>query len=166
MNRQPATAFTIPYNMIRKEILQEPTARQGKWLDVESLARFEISSEDPAHPIDNALKEGTQGWRAGEDGPQTIRMTFDSPQTISRIVVLFEENDCTRTQEFTLSWCPSGSSEWREIVRQQFNFSPPSTSKEREEFNIPLKDAIGIELRIVPNISGNGRASLRELLIG
>ena len=50
-------------------------------------------------------------------------------------------------------------------MRQQFNFSPPNTTKEREEFNIPLKDAVGIELRIVPNISGNGRASLRELLI-
>ena len=151
--------------MIRKQILQEPTAAQGKWLDLESLARFEISSEDPAHPIDNALKEGNQGWRAGEDGPQTIRITFDSPQAISRITALFEENECARTQEFALSWCSSGSSEWREIVRQQFNFSPPNTTKEREEFNTPLKDAVGIELRIVPNISGNGRASLRELLI-
>ena len=91
--------------MIRKQILQEPTAAQGKWLDLESLARFEISSEDPAHPIDNALKEGNQGWRAGEDGQQTIRITFDSPQAISRITVLFEENECARTQEFALSWC-------------------------------------------------------------
>ncbi|HEY5769399.1 MAG TPA: discoidin domain-containing protein [Terrimicrobium sp.] len=152
--------------MIRKQILEEPTARQGKWLDVGSLARFEITSEDPAHPIDNALKEGGKGWRAGADGPQAIRMTFDSPQSISKIIVLFEENDSARTQEFTISWCASGSAEWREIVRQQFNFSPPGTSKEREEFNIPLKDAIGIELRIIPNMSGNGRASLRELLIG
>ena len=152
--------------MIRKQILQQPTARQGKWLDLESLAGFEISSEDPEHPIENALREGKQGWRAAEDGPQTIRMTFDSPQTISRITVLFEENDSARTQEFTLSWCSSGSSEWREIVRQQYNFSPPHATKEREEFNVSLQDVVGIELRIVPNISGNGRASLRELLIG
>ena len=94
-----------------------------------------------------------------------LRITFDSPQTISRIIVLFEENDHSRTQEFALSWCPSRNSEWREIVRQQFNFSPPNTRIEREEFNTPVKDAIGVELRIVPNISGNGRASLRELLI-
>lgn len=64
------------------------------------LWRFEISSEDADHPIDNALKEDTRSWRAAEDGPQTIRITFDSPQTISRIVVLFEENDHSRTQEF------------------------------------------------------------------
>ena len=164
-DRQAATTFVIHHNMIRKQILQEPAARRGQWLDLETLARFEISSEDPDHPIENALREGNQSWRAGEEGPQTIRMTFDAPQTVSRITVLFEENDRARTQEFALSWCSSGSSEWREIVRQQFNFSPPHTTKEREEFNIPLKDVAGIELRIIPNISGDGKASLTELLI-
>jgi hypothetical protein len=152
--------------MLRKQILQEPTAPKGQWLDLASLARFEISSEDAEHPIDNALKEDKRSWRAAEDGPQIIRITFDLPQTISRIAVLFEENDCSRTQEFALSWRSSGSSEWREIVRQQFNFSPPNAAIEREEFNVSAKDAVGVELRIVPNISGNGRASLRQLLIG
>ena len=154
------------YSMLRKQILQEPIAQKGQWLDLATLARFEISSEDADHPIDNALKEDTRSWRAAEDGPQTIRITFDSPQTISRIVVLFEENDHSRTQEFAVLWRPSRNSEWREIVRQQFNFSPPNTRIEREEFNPSVKDAIDVELRIVPNISGNGRASLRELLIG
>jgi hypothetical protein len=152
--------------MLRKQILQEPIAQKGQWLDLASLARFEISSEDAEHPIDNALKPDEGSWRAAEDGPQTIRITFDSPQTISRIVVLFEENHHSRTQEFTLSWRSSNNSELREIVRQQFNFSPPNATIEREEFNVSAKDAIGVELRIVPNISGNGRASLRELLIG
>ena len=112
--------------MLRKQILQEPIARKRQWLDLASLARFEISSEDAEHPIDNALKPDERSWRAAENGVQTIRITFDSPQTISRIVVLFEENDHSRTQEFAPSWRSSRNSEWREIVRQQFNFSPPS----------------------------------------
>ena len=152
--------------MLRKQILQEPIAHKRQWLDLASLARFEISSEDAEHPIDNALKPDERSWRAAEDGVQTIRITFDSPQTISRIVVLFEEHDHSRTQEFALSWRNSRNSEWREIVRQQFNFSPPSATIEREEFNVSVKDAIGVELRIVPNISGDRRASLRELLVG
>jgi hypothetical protein len=152
--------------MLRKQILQEPVPQKGQWLDLASLARFEISSEDAEHPIDNALKPDAGSWRAAEDGPQTIRITFDSPQTISRIVVVFEENHHSRTQEFALSWRSAKNLELHEIVRQQFNFSLPNSTIEREEFNVSAKDAIGVELRIVPNISGNGRASLKELLIG
>ena len=151
--------------MVRKQILQEATAPKGHWLDLANLARFEISSEDPQHPIDYALEEDEKSWRAAEDGPQTIRIAFDSPQTISRIVVLFEEKDCSRTQEFALSLHSSENPQWREIVRQQFNFSPPNTTIEREEFNVSVKDATGIELKITPNISGKGRASLREFLV-
>ena len=58
----------------------------------------------------------------------------------------------------------SKESNWREIVRQQFNFNLPNTTNEREEFNASLNDVISIELRIVPAISGKGRASLRELV--
>jgi hypothetical protein len=152
--------------MLRKQILKETAAPKGQRLDLASLARFEITSEDPEHPIDHALEEDKRGWRAAEDGPQTIRITFDSPQEIFRIVVVFEENCCSRTQEFALLMRSSENPQWREIVRQQFNFSPPNTTIEREEFNISVKDVIGVELKIVPNISGNGRASLRELLIG
>jgi hypothetical protein len=152
--------------MIGKQILKDESNRRGPWLDLESLATFEISSEDASHPIEHALREGPQGWRAAEDGEQIIRITFDSPQNISRISLCFEENNVSRTQEFVLSWRPAQDSNWREIVRQQFNFSPPNTSTEREEFNVSLDDVIAIGLGIVPDISGKGRASLRELFIG
>lgn len=151
--------------MIRKQILKDAQAVESARLDLESLASFEISSEDPKHPIENALRENQKGWQAAADGEQTIRMAFDSPQTISRIALLFEENDASRTQEFSLSWRSSTDSNWREIVRQQFNFSPPGTTSEREVFNIPLNDVIGVELKIVPDIGGKGRASLKELVI-
>jgi hypothetical protein len=157
-----------PHNkcMIRKQILKDAPVRKGPWLDLESLATFEISSEDPEHPIEYALREDQKSWRAAEDGEQTIRITFDSPQIISRIALWFEENNVARTQEFALLWRYSNGPNWREIVRQQFNFSPPNTTNQREEFNVSVKDVISIELRIVPAINGKGRASLRELFIG
>jgi hypothetical protein len=132
--------------------------REGPWLDLESLATFEISSEDPEHPIEYALREDQKSWRAAEDGEQTIRITFDSPQIISRIAFWFEENNVAPTQEFVLLWRSSNGPNWREIVRQQFNFSP-NTTNQREEFNVSLNDVISIELRIVPAI--NGREGLR-----
>jgi XRCC1 N terminal domain len=152
--------------MIRKQILKDDFARKVPGFDLESVASFEISSEDAKHPIENALGEDQQSWRAAEDGEQTIRITFDSPQTISRIGLCFEESNVARTQEFVLLWRSLQEPNWREIVRQQFNFSPPNTTIEREEFNVSLNNVISIELKIVPEIGGKGRASLRELFIG
>jgi hypothetical protein len=151
--------------MIRKQILKDDVVGKEPGLDLESLASFEISSEDPNHPIENALREDQQSWRAAEDGEQTIRITFESPQTISRIGLCFEESNVARTQEFVLLWRSSRESHWREIVRQQFNFSPPNTTIEREELNVSLNDVVRIELKIVPHIGGTGRASLRKLFI-
>jgi hypothetical protein len=69
-------------------------------------------------------------------------------------------------KEFVLLWRSSRESDWRDIVRQQFDFAPPHSSTGREELNVSLNDVISIELRIVPDINGKGRASLRELLLG
>lgn len=152
--------------MIRKQVLKNTPVRRGPWLDLESLATFEISSEDAEYPIEGALRDDEKSWRAAEDGKQTIRINFDSPQIVSRIALRFEENNVARTQQFILLWRSSRESNWREIVRQQFNFRPSHTTTEREEYNVSLTDVIAIELKIVPDINGKGRASLRELFIG
>jgi len=152
--------------MIRKQVLKNTPVRRGPWLDLESLATFEISSEDAEYPIEGALRDDEKSWRAAEDGKQTIRINFDSPQIVSRIALRFEENNVARTQQFILLWRSFRESNWREIVRQQFNFGPPHTTTEREEYNVSLNDVITIELKIVPDINGKGRASLRELFIG
>ena len=152
--------------MITKQVLKNTPVRRGPWLDLESLATFEISSEDAEYPIEGALRDDEKSWRAAEGGKQTIRINFDSPQIVSRIALRFEENNIARTQQFILLWRSSRESNWREIVRQQFNFSPPDTTTEREEYNVSLTDVIAIELKIVPDINGKGRASLRELFIG
>ena len=53
------------------------------WLDLDALAEVEITSEDPAHPIEAALTPAADpGWRAGGAGEQTIRILFPEPQQL------------------------------------------------------------------------------------
>ena len=109
------------------------------------------------------LKEGRVG-RAAKSGPQTIRLIFDEPQNIKRIQLIFEENERSRTQEFVLRWSSDGGITFEEIVRQQWNFSPPETRREAEEYRIDLLHATTVELGIVPDISGgSSRASLKSM---
>jgi hypothetical protein len=135
------------------------------WLDLEQEARVEVSSEAEGYPVEGALLEGAQGgWRASEPGVQTIRLLFDHPQTIRVIRLVFKEKEFPRTQEFVLRWLPQGASAWKDIVRQQWNFSPTVTEDECEEYEVALHSAAGLELSIRPDISGGEtRASLERL---
>src|SRR5678815_6203330 len=81
---------------------ESPSGNTG-WLDLEALARVEVTSEDAAHPIESALLTiGATGWRAESPGEQTIRLLFEVPQRLSRIRLLFREEKDERTQEFVL----------------------------------------------------------------
>jgi hypothetical protein len=127
----------------------------------------EVTSEDEEHPIESALvAAGKQGWRAADSGTQTIRLIFDEPQRLTRIALAFEETKTGRTQEFVLRWSPDGGCSFREIVRQQWNFSPPSTIREVEEYPVELAGVKVLELVIVPDIGrGAARASLKSLRV-
>jgi hypothetical protein len=135
------------------------------WLDLDGLAVVEVTSEDKDYPVESALAgEGVPGWRAAESGNQTIRLVFDQPESLERISLIFEENDAERTQEFVLRWSADGGRSFREIVRQQWNFSPQNTIREVEEFQVSLSDVTLLELVIVRDISrGSARASLTSL---
>ena len=101
------------------------------FLDLASLAQVEISSEAEAKPIESALLEdSTTAWQAGESGEQTLRLIFDLPQTIKLIILQFDENAIARTQEFVLRWRRDDEDVFREMVHQQYNFSPPETNQE------------------------------------
>jgi hypothetical protein len=68
------------------------------------------------------------------------------------------------TQEFVLRWSADEGRSFREIVRQQWNFSPLNAIREVEEFQAALSAVTVLELVIVPGISrGAGRASLKSL---
>src|SRR5262245_37418734 len=134
------------------------------WLDMEQLAEVEVTSEDSAHPIEAALVPGgTSGWRAAQPGEQTIRLTFDQPQRLTRTRLLFIEPDTVRTQEFVLRWSPDGGRTFREIVRQQWNLGPPDSIREAEDYHVELAGVTVLELTIIPDKSGGGaRASLAQ----
>lgn len=140
-------------------------ARGEGWLDVERTAVVEVTSEDRNFPVELAFTSGdTRGWRAEEPGNQTIRLIFDQPQRLKCISVVFEENETPRTQEFALRWSPNGESSLKEIVRQQWNFNPPESKREVEEYRVDLSNVTVLELVIKPNIDGGvARASLKNL---
>jgi len=135
------------------------------WLDLESLAVVEVTSEHEEFPIESALiPTAGPGWRAQTAGEQVIRLLFDAPTTLSDIRLVFDEPDRSRTQEFVLRWTAQDSPEFREILRQQFTFSPDQTTEEVEDYRVNLIGLTALELCIVPDIGGgDARASLAQL---
>ena len=125
------------------------------WLDLEQIATVEVTSEDPGFPVESALgSQAGPGWRAAEKGEQQIRIIFDAPVSLRRIQLRFQEAHSERTQEFTIRWSPATGGKPREIVRQQWNFSPAGSTAEIEDYMIELTDVSALELTIQPDLSG------------
>ncbi len=157
---------------MRKQLI-EPGSRTGapvdrQWLDLEHLAQVELTSEEPAFPIESALTpDDAPGWRAAQAGPQVIRLLFDTPQRIRCIRLAFQETECERTQEFALRWSADGGRSYRELVRQQYNFGPPANTREVEEYVVELDGMSALELDLIPDIGrGGAKASLEKLMLG
>jgi len=140
----------------------------GEWLDLGALAEVEVSSENPAHPIEWALVPGHEtGWRAGTPGRQVIRLLFASPQKVARIQLHFEEKSVERTQEYALRWSPERDVPCREIVRQQWNFNPASATVEIEDHRVDLPPVAILELIIDPGSESQAIfASMERMRIG
>lgn len=155
---------------MRKRLItptQENIQTRGEgWLDLERAAVVEFTSEDREYPIESAFVSGNaRGWRAAAAGVQTIRLIFDPPQSLTRISLLFEENETARTQEFVLQWSADGE-ETKDIVRQQWSFSPPDTIREVEEYRVQLSAVTVLALVINPDIGGgDARASLKNFRV-
>jgi hypothetical protein len=156
---------------LQKTILghhDHPAASSGdEWFGIEAIAGIEVTSEDDDAPVENVFSaQGETGWRAADPGPQIIRITFNEPRSIRRIQLIFRESRFERTQEFTLS-CGVASGERRELIRQQWTFSPHGSTQEVEDYHVPLNDVIVLEFTINPDINNGGaHASLVRLRIG
>lgn len=154
--------------MKKRMIAAAPSAStaEAEWLRLDELAEVEITSEDPNHPIEAALgAAGQGGWKAATPGEQTIRLIFNPPRVVKTVQLVFEERERERRQEFVLSaTTPGGLS--RELVRQQFNFSPGGATREQETYHIDLPAVAVLELTLTPDVSGgDARASLQQLRI-
>ena len=143
----------------------DASAPNEGWLDLDRAAVVEVTSEHEDNPVESAMiAGGVGGWRAADSGTQTIQLLFDKPERLKRISLIFEEAETQRIQEFVLRWSVDGGRSFREIVRQQWNFSPRHSIREVEDYQVELFDVTVLELVIVPDISGGGaRASLYRL---
>jgi hypothetical protein len=128
------------------------------WRDLERIARVEISSEDERFPIEHALgKKATTGWRAAGTGPQLIRLHFDEPLNIKRLQLHFVDKTSERSQEFAVF--AGAGHELKEVVRQQWSFSPHGSTEEMEDYTVNLSGITTLELRIDPDRSHDPKQS-------
>lgn len=139
------------------EVPWQTRVADSDWLELEDVAQVELTSEDPSHPVEGALLPTESGWKASEPGVQSIRLIFHQPQHLRRILLRFEEPMSRRTQEFTLRWSEDGGRSFRELVRQQYTFSPEGSTREVEDLNVDLASVTVLELTIIPD-QGRGQA--------
>jgi hypothetical protein len=129
---------------------------EPEWLDLEQLAKVEVTSENPSFPIESALVSGGgSGWHAAQKGKQIVRIVFDKPTRLRRIRLEFSETEITRTQEFTLQWSAKPDGPLREIVRQQWSFSPRGSTSEIEDYEVNLDGVSILELTLKPDLTPN-----------
>src|SRR5580692_1618988 len=126
---------------MRKSIIapggQNAASPADEWLDLDLLARVEVTSEDPGHPIESALIPNRgSGWRSARPGPQIIRLRFDKPQRIRRVWLHFAEPGDGRTQEFVIRWGAAEEQPTHVVVRQQWTFSPGGSTQETEDYRV------------------------------
>jgi hypothetical protein len=120
------------------------------------MATVEVTSEDPNFPIEAVFtSHGGSGWRASQKGEQTIRLIFDQPLRVHRLQFHFVERERERMQEFRVAWSSADGGEPKEIVRQQWNFSPAGSTSELEDYEVNLDNVASLELVIKPDLTYN-----------
>jgi hypothetical protein len=159
--------------MLRKQIIKpSPTTPvpPSDGIDVVASATVLVTSEDAEHPVDNAFDglsgPGSTRWVAGEPGEQSVILAFDAPQSIRRVALEVEEQEIARTQELDLAVSCDGGQTYRELLRQEYTFSPPSTTFEREDWAMAAEAVTHLRLRIKPDKGGKPcRATITSLAI-
>src|SRR6266404_3564998 len=137
-------------------------------IDIAGCAAIAYTSEDPAHPVEHMLDgccgPGAPRWMSARpDTTEHIVIEIDRPQTISGLVYEVEETTRERTQEVRVEASEDGGQSYRQILVQEYNFSPGGATYQREEQRFNLRQVTHLRLTIVPNKSGSGTATLTAL---
>ena len=118
------------------------------------------------HAFDRHRGSGGTRWVAGEPGEQTLLPVFDAPQVVRRVAVEVEEPEVARTQELLLSISGDGGRTYRELLRQEYTFSPPGTTFEREDWAVSAAGGTHLRLGIKPDKGDRPcRATLTALIV-
>ena len=159
-----------PSNLRKRQIeaAKATDARAEGDIDIGNCATIIYSSESPAHPVEYMLDShrgpGATRWTsARSDVTEQIVLEFDKPQTISRLAYEVEERTRERTQEVRLEVSEDEGRTYRQVLVQEFNFSPTGATYQREDQRLNLHQISHLRLTIVPNKSGSGTATLTSL---
>jgi len=150
--------------MLRKRFLKQgdmPATKHdspdasGEGISIPDSATVMVTSEMSEHPIDHMF-DGHHGprstkWVAGEAGDQSVILAFDTPCNLRKVSLEVEETDVERTQELTLAISHDGGQTYREVLRQEYTFSPPGTTFEREEWCVPAVSVTNLWVWLRPN---------------
>jgi hypothetical protein len=173
--RQPGAPPPSPSGgaRLRKHLLTAPPPAEASPSDEKAIAAIAtvwVTSEAADAPIDYVFDQrrgpGGSRWVAAEPGEQRLILAFDTPQTLHTISLEVEEAEVSRTQVLHLSVSCDGGRTYRELRRQEYTFSPPGTTFEREVWAVTVEDATHLQLVITPDKGGAPcRATLTSLAI-
>jgi hypothetical protein len=157
--------------MLRKQLLQPAESRRsGGEISIADTATVLVTSELPDHPIDH-MCDGQRGpgstrWIAEKSGDQTVVLAFDTARNIDTVSLEIEEREVSRTQELTLATSRDGGQTYREVLRQEFNFSPSGTTFEHEEWRLAAEGITNLRIWIRPDKGGKPcHASMTSLVL-
>jgi hypothetical protein len=156
---------------VRKRLMIErslPSPDGPGEIDIASHASLVYSSEDPDHPLENLIDRhfgrGATRWTsARQDATERIVLEFDHSQPISRLVYEVEECWQERTQEVRVEVSTDRGRTYRQVLVQEYTFSPQGSTFQREDLRLDLPEVTHLSLTIVPNKGGSGVASLTSL---
>lgn len=157
--------------MLRKQLFQPVEShRSGGEVVIADTATVLVTSELPDHPIDHICDgqhgPGSTRWIAEHPGDQTVVLVFDTAQNVNMVSLEVEETEVSRTQELTLATSRDGGRTYRELLRQEFNFSPSGTTFEHEEWRVAAEGVTNLRLWIRPDKGGKPcRASITSLVV-
>lgn len=156
---------------MRKRLLTKEGASPGAVpgeIDIASHAVLAYTSDDPDHPIENLI-DGHYGRRstfwagARPNTTECIVVEFDQPQSVSCLIYEVEECSCERTQEVRVEVSSDGARTYRQVLVQEYTFSPAGATFQREEQRFNLPPVTHLRLTIVPDKHGSGPAKLNSL---
>ena len=156
---------------MRKRLMSEQSSRPPERLgeiDIASRATVAYSSEDPAHPVEHLIDgqygRGSTHWASARtNATERIVLEFDHAQRISRLIYEVEECRQERTQEVRVEVSSDHGRSYRQVLAQEYTFSPQGAIFQHEESRLELPTITHLSLTIVPNKSGSGVATLTAL---
>jgi hypothetical protein len=73
---------------------------------------------------------------------------------LHQLVLDIEEPEVSRTQILWISVSSDGGRSYRELIRQEYNFSPPGTTYEYEMWTIDAPHTTHLAITILPDKGG------------